>query len=58
MAQKGDIILLAGKGHETYQIIGTQKIHFNDIEIAKKYLDVKEKQKVLSRQLGQKEFDF
>jgi len=38
MAQKGDIILLAGKGHETYQIIGNQRIHFNDAETAGKYL--------------------
>lgn len=38
MAQKGDIVLLAGKGHETYQILGDQKIHFNDAEIAEKYI--------------------
>jgi UDP-N-acetylmuramoyl-L-alanyl-D-glutamate--2,6-diaminopimelate ligase len=38
MARKQDIILIAGKGHETYQIIGDKKIHFNDIEISKKYL--------------------
>jgi UDP-N-acetylmuramoyl-L-alanyl-D-glutamate--2,6-diaminopimelate ligase len=38
MAQKGDIVLIAGKGHENYQIIGDQTIHFNDVEIARKYL--------------------
>jgi UDP-N-acetylmuramoyl-L-alanyl-D-glutamate--2,6-diaminopimelate ligase len=38
MARKQDIILIAGKGHETYQIIGDKRIHFNDIEVAKKYL--------------------
>ena len=38
MAKKGDILLIAGKGHETYQIIGDQRIHFNDTEIARKYL--------------------
>ncbi len=32
MARPGDIILLAGKGHEDYQVIGTQKIHFDDKE--------------------------
>ncbi|MDR2426198.1 MAG: UDP-N-acetylmuramoyl-L-alanyl-D-glutamate--2,6-diaminopimelate ligase [Endomicrobium sp.] len=60
MAKKGDIILLAGKGHETYQITGTQKIPFNDIEFAQKYLDLKEKQKasLKSWQTQQKEFDF
>jgi UDP-N-acetylmuramoyl-L-alanyl-D-glutamate--2,6-diaminopimelate ligase len=31
---KGDIILIAGKGHEDYQIIGTQKHHFDDREEA------------------------
>ncbi|MEM7065242.1 MAG: UDP-N-acetylmuramoyl-L-alanyl-D-glutamate--2,6-diaminopimelate ligase [Cyanobacteria bacterium P01_B01_bin.77] len=33
-AQPGDGILIAGKGHEDYQIIGTQKIHFDDREQA------------------------
>nr|WP_307774483.1 UDP-N-acetylmuramoyl-L-alanyl-D-glutamate--2,6-diaminopimelate ligase [uncultured Cetobacterium sp.] len=33
-AQKDDIILIAGKGHETYQILGKTKIHFDDREIA------------------------
>ncbi len=33
-AQPNDIVLIAGKGHETYQIIGTEKIHFSDKEVA------------------------
>jgi len=33
-AEKDDIILIAGKGHETYQILGKQKFHFSDKEIA------------------------
>lgn len=32
LAQPNDIILLAGKGHEDYQIIGDEKIHFDDRE--------------------------
>lgn len=32
-AEPGDVILLAGKGHETYQIIGTEKRHFDEKEI-------------------------
>ena len=32
MARKGDYILVAGKGHETYQIIGGQTLHFDDRE--------------------------
>jgi len=34
LARPGDILLLAGKGHEDYQIIGTEKIHFDDREEA------------------------
>lgn len=34
-AKAGDTVLIAGKGHEDYQIIGTEKIHFDDREEAK-----------------------
>jgi UDP-N-acetylmuramoyl-L-alanyl-D-glutamate--2,6-diaminopimelate ligase len=34
------VILIAGKGHEDYQIIGKTKIHFSDAEIANKYLEL------------------
>lgn len=37
-ADKGDIVLLAGKGHEDYQILGTTKIHFDDREQCRDYL--------------------
>lgn len=30
--KKGDVLLIAGKGHEDYQVIGTEKIHFSDKE--------------------------
>ena len=33
LAAAGDIILVAGKGHETYQIIGIEKRHFDDREV-------------------------
>jgi UDP-N-acetylmuramoyl-L-alanyl-D-glutamate--2,6-diaminopimelate ligase len=33
-AQKGDLVMIAGKGHEDYQIIGAEKIHFDDREVA------------------------
>jgi UDP-N-acetylmuramoyl-L-alanyl-D-glutamate--2,6-diaminopimelate ligase len=34
LARKGDMVMIAGKGHEDYQILGTTKIHFDDREIA------------------------
>lgn len=37
-AGENDIILIAGKGHEDYQIIGKTKYHFSDKEIANEYL--------------------
>ncbi len=36
-ATAGDIVLLAGKGHEDYQILGTTKIHFDDREECRKF---------------------
>ena len=30
--EPGDVLLVAGKGHENYQVIGTEKIHFDDKE--------------------------
>ncbi|MGN6370226.1 MAG: Mur ligase family protein [Phycisphaerae bacterium] len=34
MAEAGDVVLIAGKGHENYQIVGTVKHHFDDVEEA------------------------
>lgn len=33
LAKKGDVVIIAGKGHETYQIIGDTRHHFDDREI-------------------------
>ncbi|HEV2202523.1 MAG TPA: UDP-N-acetylmuramoyl-L-alanyl-D-glutamate--2,6-diaminopimelate ligase [Bryobacteraceae bacterium] len=38
MARPGDVVLLAGKGHETYQILKDQTIHFDDRETARRIL--------------------
>lgn len=37
--QTGDVVLIAGKGHEDYQIIGTQKFPFSDYEVAQEVLE-------------------
>ncbi|WP_317310207.1 UDP-N-acetylmuramoyl-L-alanyl-D-glutamate--2,6-diaminopimelate ligase [Clostridium thermobutyricum] len=38
IAKKDDVILIAGKGHETYQILKTGKIHFDEREIIEEIL--------------------
>ena len=38
-AKPSDVVLIAGKGHETYQIIGNNKFHFDDREIAREALN-------------------
>ena len=39
-ASKGDAVLIAGKGHEDYQIIGTERHHFSDIEQVKAFIEL------------------
>ncbi len=39
LAEPRDIILLAGKGHEDYQFIGTEKLPFNDKSVVKEYFE-------------------
>ncbi|MBD3879320.1 MAG: UDP-N-acetylmuramoyl-L-alanyl-D-glutamate--2,6-diaminopimelate ligase [Quinella sp. 1Q5] len=35
LAEAGDVVLILGKGHETYQLLNTGRIHFDDREVAK-----------------------
>jgi len=34
LARPGDVVIIAGKGHENYQIVGNDKFHFDDREVA------------------------
>jgi UDP-N-acetylmuramoyl-L-alanyl-D-glutamate--2,6-diaminopimelate ligase len=36
---QGDALLIAGKGHEDYQVIGTEKRHFSDFEVVREFLE-------------------
>ncbi len=38
-ARPNDVVIIAGKGHENYQIIGNEKFHFDDREVALEALD-------------------
>ncbi len=38
-ARPGDLVLIAGKGHEDYQIVGTTKQHFDDREVAREAIN-------------------
>ncbi len=41
LARTGDAVLIAGKGHEKYQVIGDKKIHFSDREIVDSFVQSK-----------------
>jgi UDP-N-acetylmuramoyl-L-alanyl-D-glutamate--2,6-diaminopimelate ligase len=39
LGKPGDVVLIAGKGHEDYQIVGTERRHFSDREVARALLE-------------------
>ncbi|MCF6267438.1 MAG: UDP-N-acetylmuramoyl-L-alanyl-D-glutamate--2,6-diaminopimelate ligase [Desulfuromusa sp.] len=52
LAQQGDLLLVAGKGHEDYQILGTKKIHFDDREELSRVLNELEGSHILNSGIG------
>ena len=38
MIKKNDVVLILGKGHEDYQILGHEKVHLDDAEEVRKYI--------------------
>ena len=44
-AQKDDVIVLAGKGHETYQILGREKTHLDEREEVAAHLEQMKKER-------------
>lgn len=46
IASRNDTVLIAGKGHEDYQIIGTERIHFSDKEVVEGFFMVKNRDAV------------
>ena len=47
LAGDGDVILLAGKGHEDYQVVGHEKRHMDEREIVAEYLKKREAERSL-----------
>lgn len=39
MMEENDVVLILGKGHEDYQILGREKVHFDDREEVEKYIE-------------------
>ena len=52
LAQNGDVVIIAGKGHEKYQEINNEKHHFDDVEMAEIALKYKAEYKAIAGKLA------
>ena len=46
LAEPGDVVFILGKGHEDYQILGTERIHFDDREVVREILKKRKRNRV------------
>ncbi len=53
-AKRGDVVLIAGKGHETYQVVGTEKIPFDDVQVARSAMAAREHSERKNHREGRK----
>jgi len=45
-ARAGDVVLVAGKGHEKYQVVGDRQLPFDDVEVARAALGARRPRRV------------
>ncbi|MDA7892347.1 hypothetical protein N9B14_07225, partial [Akkermansiaceae bacterium] len=54
-ALPGDLVLIAGKGHETYQEVNGRRQHFDDREVARRALEIRKKKEEIEFEKRQAE---